>query len=254
MQNCRDPRLNQGQGVPNFPNANYAEVNRGTFDGVASSFDARTHHAHNGTPTIEPGPWPVPFDHSRGLVTLDYITSVDGPIEGQPYFDVMVTTRIVYTDKILSGLDYQFEHGGFSPGTPPVIQPLTPCRSIALCAAASQSAKRAGRRSRKGPCEHGVKPRSKCKVCSACPHGRRRHRCKECGGASICEHGRRRDQCKECGGSAFCEHGRQRYQCKECGGKGICEHNRQRSTCKECGGCPHGRQRSKCKECHAGKQ
>ena len=25
-----------------------------------------------------------------------------------------------------------------------------------------------------GPCEHGVKPRSKCKVCSACPHGRRR--------------------------------------------------------------------------------
>ena len=26
----------------------------------------------------------------------------------------------------------------------------------------------------KGPCEHGVKPRSKCKVCGACPHGRRR--------------------------------------------------------------------------------
>jgi hypothetical protein len=26
----------------------------------------------------------------------------------------------------------------------------------------------------KGPCEHGVKQRSKCKVCSACPHGRRR--------------------------------------------------------------------------------
>ena len=61
-----------------------------------------------------------------------------------------------------------------------------------------------------GPCEHGVKYRSSCKVCSACPHGRRRssvqgvrwginlrarssaHRCKECGGASICEHGRRR--------------------------------------------------------------
>ena len=44
----------------------------------------------------------------------------------------------------------------------------------------------------KGPCEHGVKYRSKCKVCSACPHGRRRRQCKECGGASICEHGRRR--------------------------------------------------------------
>jgi len=26
----------------------------------------------------------------------------------------------------------------------------------------------------KGPCEHGVKYRSNCKVCSACPHGRRR--------------------------------------------------------------------------------
>ena len=34
----------------------------------------------------------------------------------------------------------------------------------------------------KGPCEHGVKPRSKCKVCSACPHGRQRSNCKECGG------------------------------------------------------------------------
>ena len=34
----------------------------------------------------------------------------------------------------------------------------------------------------KGPCEHGVKQRSRCKVCSACPHGRMRYRCKECGG------------------------------------------------------------------------
>ena len=35
----------------------------------------------------------------------------------------------------------------------------------------------------KGPCEHGVKQRSRCKVCSACPHCRRRTTCKECGGA-----------------------------------------------------------------------
>ena len=42
----------------------------------------------------------------------------------------------------------------------------------------------------KGPCEHGVKYRSNCKVCSACPHGKRRSQCKECGGGSICEHGR----------------------------------------------------------------
>ena len=32
----------------------------------------------------------------------------------------------------------------------------------------------------KGPCEHGVKYRSRCKVCGACPHGRQRARCKEC--------------------------------------------------------------------------
>ena len=68
----------------------------------------------------------------------------------------------------------------------------------------------------KGPCEHGVKPRSKCKVCSGCPHGRRRHRCRECGGSGICEHGRRRTLCKECGGSQICEHGRVRSRCKEC--------------------------------------
>ena len=52
----------------------------------------------------------------------------------------------------------------------------------------------------KGPCEHGVKRRSKCKVCSACPHGRRRSRCKECGGSAICEHGRQRFRCKDCRG------------------------------------------------------
>jgi len=103
-----------------------------------------------------------------------------------------------------------------------------------------------------GPCEHGVKKRSKCKVCSACPHGRQRSRCKECGGASICEHGRRRSRCKECGGSSVCEHGRLRYNCKECGGSGICEHGRERRQCKECGGsqiCEHGRRRHECKEC-----
>ena len=75
----------------------------------------------------------------------------------------------------------------------------------------------------KGPCEHGVKYRSKCKVCSACPHGRQRSRCKECGGGSICEHGRQRSRCKECGGGSFCEHGRRRSRCKECGGSQICE-------------------------------
>ena len=70
----------------------------------------------------------------------------------------------------------------------------------------------------KGPCEHGVKPRSKCKVCNACPHGRQRYYCKECGGSGFCEHGRVRFTCKECGGAGICEHGRVRSRCKECGG------------------------------------
>ena len=113
----------------------------------------------------------------------------------------------------------------------------------------------------KGPCEHGVKYRSKCKVCSACPHGRRRSQCKECGGQESastvvgaqmqgvrwgCNLRARSSAllCKECGGGAICEHGRQRSQCKECGGASICEHGRIRSKCKECGGgsiCEHGR-------------
>ena len=88
----------------------------------------------------------------------------------------------------------------------------------------------------KGPCEHGVKYRSKCKVCSACPHGRERYKCKECGGASICEHGRQRSRCKECGGASIYKHGRERSHWKKCGGVSICEHGRRRSRCKECHG------------------
>jgi len=86
----------------------------------------------------------------------------------------------------------------------------------------------------KVPCPHGVKYRSWCKVCGACPHGRQRRQCKECGGKGICEHGRRSSCCKECGGKGICEHGRQRSCCKECGGGSICEHGRRRSKCKEC--------------------
>ena len=49
-----------------------------------------------------------------------------------------------------------------------------------------------------------------------CPHGRRRRRCKDCGGSGICEHGRQRSACKDCGGGSICEHGRQRSHCKDC--------------------------------------
>ena len=102
--------------------------------------------------------------------------------------------------------------------------------------ASSKGTKRKRGRPTKEPCEHGVKPRSKCKVCSACPHGRQRYQCKECGGSRICEHGRQRPKCKECGGGSICEHGRRRSRCKECGGSQICEHGRRRCECKECGG------------------
>ena len=66
--------------------------------------------------------------------------------------------------------------------------------------ASSKGTKRKRAPPTKGPCEHGVKYRSKCKVCSACPHGKRRSQCKECGGGSICEHGRIRSRCKDCRG------------------------------------------------------
>ena len=82
--------------------------------------------------------------------------------------------------------------------------------------ASSKGTKRKWAPYTKGPCEHGVKYRSQCKVCSACPHGKQRNYCKECGGSGICEHGRVRSQCKECGGSQICEHGRRRTQCKVC--------------------------------------
>ena len=59
--------------------------------------------------------------------------------------------------------------------------------------ASSKGTKRKRAPPTKGPCEHGVKPRSKCKVCGACPHGKWRSKCKEHGGQrSICEHGRQR--------------------------------------------------------------
>ena len=119
--------------------------------------------------------------------------------------------------------------------------------------ASSKGTKRKRAPPTKGPCEHGVKPRSKCKVCNACPHGRQRYYCKECGGSQFCEHGRVRFTCKECGGASICEHGRIRSTCKECGGGSICEHGRVRWRArsvvglKECGGgalCEHGRELS----------
>ena len=69
---------------------------------------------------------------------------------------------------------------------------------------------------------------------SKCWHGKKRSRCKDCGGGSICEHQRQRSTCKDCGGGQICEHKRVKSQCKDCGGSQICEHKRRKSQCKDC--------------------
>ena len=93
------------------------------------------------------------------------------------------------------------------------------------------------------------------------PHGKRKSRCKECGGNEICEHDKRKNRCIECGGSQIGKkrihllclpHGKRKSECKECGGSQICEHGLRKIRCIECGGsqiCEHSRQRSECKEC-----
>lgn len=104
-------------------------------------------------------------------------------------------------------------------------------------------------------CQHG-RERSACKDCggtSVCEHSRQRSKCKDCHGASVCQHSRQRSKCRDCGGASICQHSRRRWECKDCGGSQICEHSRVRNTCKECKGisiCEHSRRRSACKECH----
>ena len=51
---------------------------------------------------------------------------------------------------------------------------------------------------------------------------------------TLCIHGKRRDKCKHCGGVGLCQHFRVRSECKDCHGSGICIHNRRRTRCKEC--------------------
>ena len=47
-----------------------------------------------------------------------------------------------------------------------------------------------------------------------------------------CRHGKRKYRCKECGGSAFCSHGKERHRCKDCGV--LCAHNLDRRVCEIC--------------------
>ena len=56
-----------------------------------------------------------------------------------------------------------------------------------------------------------------------CEHGKRRCRCRECGGGEFCKHDMRRSRCKECGGGELCKHTKRKEYCKECGGKSLCK-------------------------------
>jgi hypothetical protein len=121
-------------------------------------------------------------------------------------------------------------------------------------------------------CEHG-KRKSRCRECGGsafCSHGREKYRCKDCG-TGLCIHGKRTDICKDCSTQTFCEHNRQRHTCVECKGSSICDHGIRKVLCGECGGaslcihkkqkqiclecegssiCPHKRQRGHCRECN----
>jgi hypothetical protein len=69
-----------------------------------------------------------------------------------------------------------------------------------------------------------------------CPHGRRHHQCKDCGGPGICIHNSRKSQCKDCGGVSICIHNSRKSICKECKGSQICIHNSRKSICIQCNG------------------
>jgi hypothetical protein len=126
----------------------------------------------------------------------------------------------------------------------PVLLP-DPVPSVLLASAQLRPAK---------GCPHGRR-KDRCKECgggsSFCAHGRRRWECRDCGGTSICPHNRRRSRCRDCGGTSICLHGREKWNCRECcGSASLCAHGRQRSRCRKCGGpCRHGRRRRDCAEC-----
>lgn len=96
-------------------------------------------------------------------------------------------------------------------------------------------------------CEyHRSAPRKKC------PHGKRKARCKECGGGSLCSHGIRKALCRDCDGTGYCEHGPRKERCVICLGPAYCKHLKLRTHCVECGGsalCIHNKQKAQCLEC-----
>jgi hypothetical protein len=88
------------------------------------------------------------------------------------------------------------------------------------------------------------RPRAKLGKNKMCEHGRRKTRCRDCGGGSMCVCFLLRAQSRVCssctpvgvwfrraavaGTGHRCDHGRIRTACVDCSGGAICEHKRQR--------------------------
>jgi len=93
----------------------------------------------------------------------------------------------------------------------------------------------------------------KSKLKTRCPHGKRKDKCKDCGGIGICIHNKEKRKCRDCKGSDICIHNRDKYYCRDCGGRGYCIHDIEKAKCREgCGGskiCIHDRRKVRCKEC-----
>jgi hypothetical protein len=69
-----------------------------------------------------------------------------------------------------------------------------------------------------------------------CPHGKRKSRCKDCGGNAICDHKILRIDCRNCGGTRVskCHHGFSKKICKICNPQIVCQHSRIKYRCDTC--------------------
>lgn len=122
-----------------------------------------------------------------------------------------------------------------------------------LCSVTEKKAGTPPKTTRK-KCIHG-KRKHRCKLCGGsafCLHDRRKDMCKQCGGSQICQHGKRKAECRPCRGSSICPHGTSKFSCKSCGGSKFCQHGKQKDVCRTCGGsriCQHGRPKERCQQC-----
>ena len=85
-----------------------------------------------------------------------------------------------------------------------------------------------------------------------CVHQKRRVLCQQCGGSALCPHGRAKHRCRDCG-TGLCAHGNFKRRCRDCG-TGYCAHGNRKDRCRECavGYCPHGHRKDcPCLACFA---